>query len=115
MSLTKAGLRNVVQDKIKRGQPQTEVLTFGEQTTIDEIEEPGGDYAPAHNSPAPAIENAYTLLALFRYFFKSSLWPHATRPQENRSNLFKLPPLSDNHRQLCVSRKGSLRTHTVVW
>lgn len=41
MSLTKAGLRNVVQDKIKRGQPV--------QTTIDEVVEPGEDYAPAHN------------------------------------------------------------------
>jgi ParB/RepB/Spo0J family partition protein len=41
MGLTKAGLRNVVQDKIKRSQPV--------QTTIDDIEEASGDYAPAHN------------------------------------------------------------------
>jgi ParB/RepB/Spo0J family partition protein len=41
MSLTKAGLRNVVQDKIKRGQPV--------QLSTEEVKESGVDYAPAHN------------------------------------------------------------------
>ncbi len=43
--LSRNGLRNVVQDKIKRGQPV--------QTAIGEVE----DYAPAHNSPAPVMDD----------------------------------------------------------